>query len=89
MNPKNSLFSSIVLIIIVLMIISFLINAVFNLLPFIILAAVIYYFYHRYQSKKENVKWHEGTPSDSYYEKVKRNEDVIDIKVNSRRIDDD
>ena len=91
MFKEKSLFVSLLMIVGVVLLLSFLIGIIVNLLPYIVLAVVAYYFYRRYKDKQTVKKWYEGTSSDSFYEKIKRKEDenIVDVKVNSRRIDDD
>ena len=76
---KSEGLKSLLIIIAIIVIISIGLGIILRMLPLLILIGVIYYFY-RNSIKQKEVKWYEGSTSDSYYEKVK-NKDVIDVEV--------
>ena len=61
------------------------------LIPLLLIAFAAYFIYSAFFRKKEEVKWYEGTPTDSYYQKeeVRPKQDVIDVAVKVRREEDD
>lgn len=76
---KNEGLKSLLIIIGIIVIISIGLGIILRMLPLLILIGVIYYFYTKSIKQKE-VKWYEGSTSDSYYQKVE-NKDVIDVEV--------
>ena len=77
----NSGLKSLLIIVLCIVLAGIIIPIIFSLLPYVLLALAILYFYTKYKTK--NVKWYDGTMSDNYYQKVE-NKDVIDVEVKAR-----
>ena len=84
---KNEGLKSLLILIGIIIILSIGLSLFMKLLPILIIIGVIYYFYRQTLKQKE-VKWYEGTNSDSYYEKI-RNKDVIDVEVKVKEKEND
>lgn len=84
---KNEGLKSLLILIGIIIILSIGLSLFMKLLPILIIIGVIYYFYRQTLKQKE-VKWYEGTKSDSYYEKI-RNKDVIDVEVKVKEKEND
>ncbi|MBQ1508480.1 MAG: hypothetical protein IIZ47_03590 [Erysipelotrichaceae bacterium] len=85
----NSLLQKILIVIGTLVLLRILWSVLAFLFPLILILVLIYAVYSLFFKKKEEVKWYDGTMSDSYYQKERAISDAIDVDVKVKRSEDD
>ena len=85
----NSLLQKILIVIGTLVLLRILWSLLKFFFPLILILVLIYAVYSFFFKKKEEVKWYDGTMSDSYYQKERAISDAIDVDVKVKRSEDD
>ena len=86
MKGKNALYRR-SFVIVGVFILGILWNILKYVLPVLIVVAVLFYIINYKEIKSGQIKWHEGSTTDAYYQKQKK-EEAIDVEVKVKKSDD-